>query len=124
MMLDSCDLPLLKCNVRHKVGITLFINCNDDNTGSSYSVLAFLLVSKTCNQREVSILCLHPCNTTVIHEHCDTDCEARLNFVNWCLFWFMIMKWTPHLFCLAGYLCFASISAQTLRIRGTCVLGW
>ena len=89
-----------------------------------YSVIALLLFSKTCNRRVVSSLCLHPYNTTVIHECCDTDCEARLNFVNWCLFGFTMVTEAPHLFCLAGYLCFSSISAQTLRLRGTCVLGW
>lgn len=28
---------------------------------------------------------IQPLNTTVIHKFYNTDCEARLNFVDWCL---------------------------------------
>ena len=29
------------------------------------------------------LLQLHLYMTTLVHKHCDTDCEARLNFLNW-----------------------------------------
>jgi len=28
---------------------------------------------------------MHPLNTTVIHKFYNTECEARLNVVDWCL---------------------------------------
>jgi hypothetical protein len=36
-------------------------------------------------QSVIKPLHLHPCNTTVVHKLCTTDCEERLNFVNWYL---------------------------------------
>lgn len=30
---------------------------------------------------------LHSCKTAVVHKLCHTDCQARLNFLNWDVHW-------------------------------------
>jgi hypothetical protein len=50
------------------------------------------LILQFAQQRSISssparnwteLLHLHLYKTTLVHKHCDTECEARLNFLNW-----------------------------------------
>ena len=43
-------------------------------------------------QNSTEMLHVHPYETTVVHKLCNTDCEARLNSVNWYLHTMMMGK--------------------------------